>query len=159
MSRILHFHGGVHPAYHKDRTAGLMSVHMPLQDKYVVPLSQNIGAASVAIVERGDEVLKGQMIAEPGGFVSVPVHAPTSGKVKKVDVYQHPSGTAMPAIEIKPDGADKWLDGCGPLRDVDNMDAEAIKKAIWDAGLVGMGSAAIPRMSNCPRRKKSRSTP
>lgn len=144
MTKILKFHGGVHPSYHKNFTESLPAEEMPLQAKYVIPLSQNIGAASVPVVERGDTILKGQMIAEPGGFVSVPLHAPTSGKVKKIDMYPHPSGATMSAIEIKPDGEDKWIDGCGVLRDYENLDAEAIKKAVWDAGLVGMGGAAFP---------------
>lgn len=144
MTKPIHFSGGVHPDYSKSATAGTPIEEMPLLESYIVPLSQNLGAAAVPIVEKGDEVLKGQMIGEAGGFVSAPVHAPTSGKVKKIDDYPHPVGRSMPAIEIAADGEDRWAEGCGPLRDVDNLKPEEIRKAIWDAGLVGMGGAAFP---------------
>lgn len=144
MSKTWTFKGGVHPAYNKELSSDKASEELPLQSSYVIPLSQNIGAPSVPVVARGDMVLKGQLIAEPGGFVSVPLHAPTSGKIKKIDVYNHPSGRTMQAIEIKPDGEDKWIDGIGDKRDYEKMTAEEIKKAILDAGLVGMGGAAFP---------------
>jgi electron transport complex protein RnfC len=144
MSKLIKFHGGVHPSYNKKRTENLAAEELPLQDSYVVPLSQNIGAMSVPVVERGDEVKKGQMIAEPGGFVSIPIHAPTSGKVKKIDVYPHPSGGNMAAIEIKSDGEDTWAEGIGVQRDYENLDADAIRAAIRNAGIVGMGGAAFP---------------
>ena len=43
-----------------------------LMGKMVYPLSQHIGAPAKPIVKKGDAVLKGQMIAEAGGFVSRP---------------------------------------------------------------------------------------
>lgn len=144
MSKTWNFQGGVHPAYNKELSCNKAVEQLPLQASYVLPLSQNIGAPSVPVVARGDEVLKGQLIAEPGGFVSVPLHAPTSGKIKKIDTYNHPNGRTMMAIEIKPDGEDKWIDGVGEKRDYQKMDAAEIKKAILDAGLVGMGGAAFP---------------
>jgi electron transport complex protein RnfC len=144
MSRTFTFQGGIHPDYHKDLSSHLPTETLPLQERYIVPFSQNIGAASVPVVERGAEVRKGQILAEPGGFVSVAVHAPTSGKIAKIDTYPHPSGRDLMAFEIKPDGQDLWADGIGPLRDVENMTVEDLKKAIRDAGLVGMGGAAFP---------------
>ena len=48
------------------------------------PLSQHIGAPAAPIVKVGDQVLKGQMIAEAGGFVSAPVYASVSGTVKAI---------------------------------------------------------------------------
>lgn len=144
MKAAFDFHGGIHPAYNKETTAGLPAEELPLQEKYIVPLSQSLGAAGNPVVERGTEVLKGQLLAEPGGFVSVPIHAPTSGKVSKIDNFPHPSGRMMTALEITADGEDRWIDGCGPLRDFENMKPDAIKKAIWDAGIVGMGGAAFP---------------
>ena len=144
MSKTWTFQGGVHPAYNKELSCHVAAEPMPLQKSYVLPLSQNIGAPSVPVVARGDEVLKGQLIAEPGGFVSVPLHAPTSGKIKKIDTYNHPNGKSMMAIEIKPDGEDKAIEGFGEKRDHTKMSGEEIKKAIQDAGLVGMGGAAFP---------------
>jgi len=144
MTKPVKFSGGVHPDYNKSRTAALPIEDMPLLGRYVIPLSQNLGAAAVPIVEKGQKVLKGELLAEPGGFVSAPVHAPTSGVVKKIDTYPHPLGMNLDAIEIEADGEDEWASGCGPLRDVENMQPADIRNAIRDGGLVGMGGAAFP---------------
>ena len=144
MSKTRKFAGGVHPKYKKEGTASHATETMPLVERYIIPLSQNLGASSVPVVEKGQQVLKGEMLAEPGGFVSVPIHAPTSGVVTKIDSYPHPLGSNMEAIEITPDGEDTWASGCGPERDVENTDTGALCNAIRDGGLVGLGGATFP---------------
>ena len=94
------FKGGIHPDYHK-LTADQPTVSMPLLKRYVVPLSQHIGAPGKLIVEKGQEVRRGQALTSPAGFVSVPVHAPTSGKVKKIGEFPHPLGKPQPGIDPK----------------------------------------------------------
>ncbi len=138
------FYGGVHPEYNKDLARNLGIEEMPLPEKLVVYFTQNLGAPPQPIIEKGDEVKKGQVIAEPGGFVSAPVHAPTSGKIKSIDVYPHPVGTDMPAAVIIPDGADEWADECDAERDISSLEGEEIKKLIHGGGLVGMGGASFP---------------
>ncbi len=78
----LTFIGGIHPYDGKD-----LSKDRAIQDvlpgkELVYPLSQHIGAPARPIVEKGDRVLAGQMLAEAGGFVSAPVHTSVSGTVK-----------------------------------------------------------------------------
>jgi electron transport complex protein RnfC len=144
MSRPIRFKGGVHPHYNKELTASMAIEAIPLPGRFVVPLSQNLGGPAKCLVEKGQTVLKGQPLGEPSGFVSTPVHAPTSGKVKKIDLFPHPLGREMEAVEIEPDGEDRWAEGCGPLRDIAAMDGAAIRKAVRDGGLVGMGGATFP---------------
>ncbi len=137
------FKGGIHPSYHK-MTAESKTVFMPLQERYVVPVSQHIGAPGEIIVERGQEVKRGQPLTKPAGFVSVPVHAPTSGKIKKIGEFPHPMGKPQAGIEIIPDGEDAWfedLENRGNWRD---LDAGVLKDIIRDAGLVGLGGASFP---------------
>jgi electron transport complex protein RnfC len=138
------FFGGVHPRYDKELAQGRAIETMPLPARLIVPLAQNLGAAPKPAVKKGDAVKKGQVIAEPQGFVSVPLHAPTSGTVQGIDVYPHPVGADMPAVVIVPDGADEWASGLDAERPVDGLDGEAIRTIIRDAGLVGMGGAAFP---------------
>ncbi|MCD7744021.1 MAG: 4Fe-4S dicluster domain-containing protein [Lachnospiraceae bacterium] len=52
--------------------------------KVKVLLSQHIGAPAKAIVKAGDEVVRGQMIAQPAQGLSVGIHATISGKVTEV---------------------------------------------------------------------------
>lgn len=137
------FKGGIHPDYHK-MTADQPTVHMPLLERYVVPVSQHIGAPGEVIVERGQEVGRGQPLTKPNGFVSVPVHAPTSGKVKKIGDLPHPLGKPQMGIEIIPDGEDTWYEGItghGKWRD---LEPAVLKDLIRDAGLVGLGGASFP---------------
>ena len=138
------FYGGVHPEYKKDLARNLGIEEMPLPDKLVVYFTQNLGAPPQPVVVKGDEVKKGQVIAEPGGFVSAPVHAPSSGKIKSIDVYPHPVGTDMPAAVIIPDGADEWADGCNAERNTSDLPGGEIKSLIQGGGLVGMGGASFP---------------
>ena len=97
------FKGGIHPPDNKHWTSHKAIEDCPLPDELVVPLSQHIGAPSVACVEVGQHVAKGQEIGSAKGFVSVPVHASTSGEVFAIENRPHPFGTPLPAVVIKPD--------------------------------------------------------
>lgn len=138
------FFGGVHPRYEKDLASDRPIEAMPLPQRLAVHLAQSLGAAPRAIVKKGDAVRKGQIIAQPQGFVSVPLHAPTSGVVQGIETVPHPVGADLPAIVIAPDGEDRWADGLDLERPADGLDADAIRAAVRDAGLVGMGGAAFP---------------
>jgi electron transport complex protein RnfC len=54
-------------------------------NKVEIYLRQHIGAPSVAIVKDGDEVQKGDKIAESGEGLSLPQYASMSGKVLLVE--------------------------------------------------------------------------
>ena len=83
---LLTFKGGIHP---KDGKA--LAKDQPIKEllplgELVYPLSQHIGAPAVPLVKKGDHVLKGQKIAEAGGFVSAPVYASVAGTVKAIEL-------------------------------------------------------------------------
>jgi electron transport complex protein RnfC len=67
-SRLRSFRHGVHPAEYKQATSGLPIERMPFVREYVLPLSQHIGAPSKPVVEAGQRVRRGQLIAEPAAF-------------------------------------------------------------------------------------------
>lgn len=143
--------GGVHPSENK-LTAGSPIVVLPRPDEVVLPLNQHIGAPARPVVKVGDHVVRGQMIAEPDGFVSVPVHTPVSGKVVKIDKCKTPQGVPADAVYIKSDDEDRRRDEetvatLSPVRDeatVEALDSKEIVEIIRDAGIVGMGGAAFP---------------
>ena len=140
-----YFQGGIHPHLDgKNLSSGKAAGIPPLLDKYIVALQQNIGAPPKWIVKKGDLVKKGQVIAEPGGFVSVPLHAPTSGTIGEFTEIMGANGAAVPAVEIISDGKDEWGSGLEPLENWKDIDREILKKRVLDAGIVGMGGAAFP---------------
>ena len=138
------FTGGVHPHDYKELSKGAAIRRLDPPAEVVVALSQHIGAPAQAVVQKGDEVKKGQLIGEAGGFVSAPVHAPVSGKVLKLDTCPHPVGMKVGAVVIENDGADEWIEGCDRERDYSSLSPKEIKEAIMAAGIVGMGGATFP---------------
>ena len=78
------FIGGIHPYEGKELSENKpVQVLMPKGD-LVYPMSQHIGAPAQAIVNVGDMVTEGQMIAQPAQGLSVGIHATISGKVTEV---------------------------------------------------------------------------
>jgi len=67
----------------------------------IVPLTQHFGKAAKPIVSRGQEVVRGEMIAEADGFMSVPIHAPASGVIKEIELYPTAKGPKSEAIVIE----------------------------------------------------------
>lgn len=138
------FKGGIHPLEGKELTAGKELRIAPLFDKYIVPVRQSIGAPPTLTVKKGDTVKKGQRIAEPGGFVSVPLHSPVCGTVGDVVEITGVTGASEQAVEIIADGTDEWDTGLAPIPNWADTEKDVLKKRILDAGIVGMGGAAFP---------------
>jgi len=138
------FSGGVHPRYNKDRSSARAIAELPAPAELAIPLSQHIGAPAKACVAKGDEVLMGQPVGEPAGFVSVPVHSPVSGKVTAVEPRPGATGQPVMSVIVANDGEDRpaALEGLGD--GWKTADAAAIREQIKRAGLVGMGGAAFP---------------
>lgn len=143
MSKLKTFPGGLHPDDNKRWTAASPIEDCPLPEELIIPLSQHIGAPAEASVAVGDMVKKGQVVGQAKGFVSVPVHASTSGEVLAVEPRPHPSGRALPAVVIKADGADEWLSDL-PAVEPDSLSPDEIRDRLRDAGIVGMGGATFP---------------
>ena len=143
--KVWDIHGGVHPPENKGQSNQLAITSAGIPDQLVFPLSQHIGAPAVPIVTIGQKVLKGEMIAEAKGFVSVPVHASTSGKVIAIEhrSIPHPSGMAASCIVIQADGNDEWIEHSG-IEDYTTVDKGELLNRIRQAGIAGMGGAGFP---------------
>jgi len=140
--------GGVHPAENKLSAAEPIK-QAELPKVAVFPLSQHIGAPAKPVVQKGDKVKVGTMIAEAGGFVSAPIFSSVSGTVLKLDTVVDASGYAKPAIYITVEG-DEWEESIDrstdlvTLKDRRELTADEIKEKIKNAGIVGMGGACFP---------------
>ncbi len=127
------FPGGIHPLYNKELSQEKAIEKMGEPKKVILPLQQHIGAPCQPLVEKGQDVVVGQKIAESDKFVSAPIHASITGKV--VDITDK-------HIVIEGDQNSQFTPQ--NKRDIDNLSAQEIKNIIKEAGLVGMGGAAFP---------------
>ncbi len=143
--KLWSFHGGVDLPGHKQESTTRPVEAAPLPKRLVVPLSQHLGAPAEPVVAVGDKVLKGQMIAEPGGFVSAPLHAGSSGTIVAIEEHPvpHPSGLSAPCIIIETDGRDTWADR-ERKTDYRQLEPAVIREKIRQAGIVGLGGAGFP---------------
>ncbi len=141
--RLKTFPGGIHPHDEKHYSKSAPISDFPTPQRVIIHLSQHIGGPSTPIVQVGDEVIKGQKIAEPAGFVSIPQHASISGKVSKIAKFMHPTGTLSTAIEITSDGSDKMVELTDEQNYMDLSPAQ-MKERISEAGICGMGGAGFP---------------
>ena len=106
-------------------------------------MSQHIGAPAVPLVKKGDRVLTGQKIAEAGAFVSAPVHATVSGKVKAIEPRRVVTGDNVMSIVVENDGLYEEVE-YAPALDLQEASREEIIERIKEAGIVGMGGAGFP---------------
>ena len=137
--------GGVHPPENK-LTAGVAIQYLPLPASVAIPVSQHIGEPAVVVVNKGDSVKTGQVIAQSKGFVSSNIHSSVSGKVNKIDTVIDSTGFKQTAVFINTEG-DEWIetiDRSNEARvEVTLSPGEIVKKCL-ESGIVGLGGATFP---------------
>ncbi len=138
------FRHGVHPPESKDATSGLPIRQFPFAPLLVIPLSQHMGKPSVALVREGEEVARGQRIARFDGFVSVSLHAPASGVVRRIALAPSITGRMVQSVFLEPHAASTQEVAQGVPCPLETATPEEIVTAIQDAGIVGLGGAAFP---------------
>jgi electron transport complex protein RnfC len=129
--------GGIHPPEQKDFAKDKPIEVMPAPSLIYIPMVQHIGAPCEPLVKKGDEVRVGQMIGKSEGFVSAPVHASVSGKVKQVALHAHPLGSQCMTVIIANDGKDEWDESVkpdGPQIPLDPSKGKDYLAAIRDGG-------------------------
>lgn len=94
---------------------------------YIIPLKQHVGVSCVANVQIGDEVLRGQCIAEPNGL-GAKIHTSVSGKVIRI---------TEEAIEIE-------AESINTQDYVKIKKCDSIAETAFEAGIVGAGGAGFP---------------
>lgn len=134
-------HGGSHPEENKDRTRNVGITAAGVPKELVFPVSMHIGKPAKPVVEVGDEVKIGTLLAEADGKISAPVHSSVSGKVIKIEKRQTQSGMAD-CIVIENDGKDTFIDSIKEQEEI--SDPKVILEKVVSAGIVGMGGASFP---------------
>ena len=144
MFGTLSFRGGVLPPQNKDLTAKAKIETVAPPPRVIMHLAQHAGTPANPVVKQGDKVRIGQVIAEPTGPVSLPLHASVSGTIVSIGPFPHLSGCHMTAIEIENDGLEEKIE----MTPLDKPWKEAalgeIVQKICAAGIAGMGGRAFP---------------
>lgn len=146
MAKLKTFNkGGVHPKENKRASAvSIITIDPPKQA--IIPLSQSLGAPSVPVVQKGDEIKVGQLIAKGEAFISSNIHSSVSGKVNKIDDVLDSSGYRKPAIIIDVEG-DEWMadiDRSSTIKRECSLTKEEIIAVMKEKGIVGLGGATFP---------------
>lgn len=147
--------GGIHPEENKI-TAEIPTQIAELPKQAIFPLSQHIGAPANPVVQRGDKVKVGTLLAEAGGFVSAPIYSSVSGTVAKIDEEFDATDYRKPVIIVNVEG-DEWEenidrgDKLETLADHPELTPEEIVSRVQAAGVTGMGGAGFPtHVKLCP---------
>ncbi len=143
MKDLHKFPGGLHLEGFKQLTCELETLPAIIPERLVFPLTQHIGSRSIPVVQIGEYVLKGQLIARPGSYVSSAIHASSSGVIEDIGIHPIADGTMGECIVIKTDGKDLWGEKMPPLDYLKNS-AEILEQRITDSGIIGMGGAGFP---------------
>ena len=149
--------GGVHPAENKfSANAPIVTAELPKTAQ--IPLGQHIGAPATILVNKGDKVKVGQLIAQSNGFVSANIHSSVSGTVAKIDNSIDSSGFSRACIFITVEG-DEWEESIDKTEKINtnlSHTAETILTKVKEAGIVGLGGATFPthiKLSPPPGKK------
>lgn len=137
--------GGIHPDKHK------ITTHSPIEDAGLpeivyIPVKQHIGSPAKILINKGDKVKVGTLLADADGIVSSDVHSSVSGEVLKVEEIEGEFGYLEQMITIKCEG-DEWLETIDRTTDIIreiSCNPEEIVHKIRIAGIVGMGGAGYP---------------
>ena len=108
----------------------------------VLPLRQHAGAAAVAVVRPGEEVLRGQLLARAEDPTGVPLHAPATGRILRISERGDGDGGTVRVIELAPLPGDTQEDPGGRRLDPEHCSADELLAAIGETGLVGLGGEA-----------------
>jgi len=143
---IFPFHGGLKLKAYKRGSTDLPVMAAKIPKYLILPLQQHIGSAAKPVVEIGQRVFRGQLIASASDKVSAPVHASSSGTVVAIEPRPtpHASGLDHQCIVIESDGLDQSRrreHRCVYYKD---LSVEEVRLAIFNAGIVGMGGAGFP---------------
>ena len=136
------FKGGIHPEDFKEMSNQCTIIDV-FPNSNMVTLAVTMGGApNKPIVNVGDEVAIGQVIATGDKFMNCPVHSSVSGKVKKIQNCTVTGNGQVQCIIIQADDENRtqFMD---PLDPFTCNKQEALQR-IKDAGIVGMGGASFP---------------
>ncbi len=142
MTKPAKFSGGVLLEGHKQASKIIDSL---IPSELIYPLLQRSDLYAKPIIQPGDRVLKGQVIATSSAPFGIPIHAASSGIVKEIALrpIAHPSGLSDTCIVIETDGLDNAVTS-HPCLNYLSETPEILREKVLQAGIVGLGGAMFP---------------
>ncbi len=139
-------HGGLRLPAHKAESTAEAIQTMPVPAQLVLPLAQHAGDPAQPIVGIGEQVLKGQLVADADGTLGAPVHASSSGKVVSIEPWpvHRRFGDRAPCIVIECDGDDRAVEAAETLPPYETLAPDVLLSRILQGGIVGLGGAVFP---------------
>jgi electron transport complex protein RnfC len=139
-------HGGLRLPGEKDESTSRVIQLVPLPRQLFLPLQQHVGEAAQPVVQIGEKVRKGQLIAVTESALGAPVHASTSGTIVAIGPWPVSSrnGDDGPCIVIESDGLDETFQYPKHPVNYDAMSPDDLLQRILQGGVVGLGGAAFP---------------
>lgn len=152
---LFKFKGGIHPPENKKITENLEIENFKTPKFIYLPMLQHIGTPCEPVVKIGERVLKGQIIGEVTGNMSVPIHSPISGIVKNIDILPFTLRGKVLTVVIENDFQDEWIQTEG-IKNYKEKSKEELINKIRNCGVVGLGGALFPThiKLNVPQEKK-----
>lgn len=126
---------------HNKNTAGCEPVKIQTPKEVILPMNMHSGSVAEPIVNVGDHVYVGQLIAREGERFSSPVHATVSGTVTEILSLPTARGRDVAAIRIESDGK---MEKDPNMKPPVFEGCDGFLQAVRESGMVGLGGAAFP---------------
>ena len=126
---------------HNKNTAGCEPVKIETPKEVILPMNMHSGGEAEPIVNVGDHVYVGQLIAREEGRFSSPVHATVSGTVAEILTLPTARGKEVKAIRIESDGK---MEKDPAMKAPVFEGCDGFLQAVRESGVVGLGGAAFP---------------
>ena len=128
---------------HKPGTAAPI-IKLPLPELLILPLQQHQGKPGKPTVRVGERVFKGQSLSD-GDADRVPIHAPTSGTIEKMDHHWSPTKEQSTlCLFLSTDGQHQSIAETPLCDQYQEQVPDELISYLHNKGIVGLGGAAFP---------------
>lgn len=135
------YFGGVHPKGAKALSENAPTEALPPPEVVAISTAQSLGKPAVPVVETGQTIKEGELIARADGPISSDVFASVAGTVTEIKEETGANGANEKFVFIKQNGSGE-KSYFEPLPA--DADGEQIKARIKECGIVGLGGAGFP---------------
>ena len=144
---IHHFHGGMKLRHHKQISVEVPSSQPDLPPVLHIPLRQHAGTPAEPVVRIGEQVVRGQLLAQGRAVDSVSVHAPAAGRVAAIRAHPVPNASGTPETCIRLETAaseSNEPEQLMPPLSGEGLNPDSILTRTREAGIAGLGGAVFP---------------